>query len=46
MRSWIDEGVLMEDQVKRALSEIIDPETGLEYHENGPYPRFKSDRGW
>jgi metal-sulfur cluster biosynthetic enzyme len=29
VRSWIDEGKLMEDQIKQALSEIIDPETGL-----------------
>ena len=29
MRSWIDEGVHMEDQVRQALSEVIDPETGL-----------------
>ena len=29
MRGWIDEGVHMEDQVRRALSEVIDPETGL-----------------
>ncbi len=29
MRSWIDEGKLMENLIKQALSEIIDPETGL-----------------
>jgi metal-sulfur cluster biosynthetic enzyme len=30
VRGWIDEGVHMEDQVRRALSEVIDPETGLD----------------
>jgi len=29
VRSWIDEGKLMENLIKQALSEIIDPETGL-----------------
>jgi metal-sulfur cluster biosynthetic enzyme len=29
VRSRIDEGKLMEDLIKQALSEIIDPETGL-----------------
>jgi metal-sulfur cluster biosynthetic enzyme len=29
VRGWFDGGVHMEDEVRQALSEIIDPETGL-----------------
>jgi metal-sulfur cluster biosynthetic enzyme len=30
VRGWMMKGVHMEDQVRRALSEVMDPETGLD----------------